>query len=83
MVSPSYMDHFEGLEVRQSSHRAHSHDQEMMKAATIGRSSEFGGGWEPPGMVCGCPVVGAKEWMVVCRSHFTSTGTKHSCLLGG
>lgn len=25
--------------------------QEMMKAATIGRSSEFGGGWEPPGMV--------------------------------
>lgn len=25
--------------------------EEMMKAATIGRSSEFGGGWEPPGMV--------------------------------
>ena len=25
--------------------------QEMMKAATIGRSSEFGGDWEPPGMV--------------------------------
>eukprot|EP00913_Durusdinium_trenchii_P027530 g25820.t1 len=24
---------------------------EMMKAATIGRSSEFGDGWEPPGMV--------------------------------
>ena len=37
---------------------AHSqYDQEMMKAATIGRSSEFGGGWEPPGMVCGCPIV--------------------------
>lgn len=30
--------------------------QEMMKAATIGRSSEFGAGWEPPGMVSGFPV---------------------------
>lgn len=29
--------------------------QEMMKAATIGRSSEFGAGWEPPGMVSGFP----------------------------
>lgn len=32
--------------------------QEMMKAATIGRSSEFGNGWEPPGMVRGASTGG-------------------------
>ena len=55
------------------------HREEMMKAATIGRSSELGPNWEPPGMVPGTR--GPCKSRVVSRRIQTLSNAKRECEL--